>query len=82
MLFFLSPQKHPKASVIERVKNMVILKILSIILVLIGVTFVYDARILSGYWFGFGDQNEATSGLKILGFIFAIIGGIILYNIM
>ena len=66
----------------ERAKVMIILKILFIILVLIGVTFVYDARILSGNWFGFGDQNEATSGLKILGFLFAIIGGIILYNII
>ena len=70
------------ASARERVKIMIILKVLSIILVLIGVTFVYDARILSDYWFSFGDQNEATSGLKILGFLFAIIGGIILYNIL
>ena len=60
---------------------MIVIKILSYILILIGVIFTYDARILSGNWFGFGDQNEATSGLKILGFIFAIIGGIILYNL-
>ena len=60
---------------------MIILKLISLILILIGVTFAYDARILSGNWFGFGDQNEAISGLKILGFIFAIIGGIILYNL-
>ena len=60
---------------------MIILKILSLILILIGVTFTYDARILSGNWFSFGDQNAATSGLKILGFIFAIVGGIILYNL-
>lgn len=56
-----------------------IIKIFALILILIGVTFVYDARILSNSWFGFGDQNEATSGLKILGFIFSIIGAIILY---
>lgn len=56
-----------------------IIKIFALILILIGVTFVYDARILSNSWFSYGDQNEATSGLKILGFIFSIIGAIILY---
>ena len=58
-----------------------ILKIISLILILIGVIFVYDARTLSINWFSFGDQNEATTGLKILGFIIAIIGAIIFYNL-
>lgn len=58
---------------------MIILKIIALIIILIGVTFTYDARILTKIWFGFGDQNEATTGMKILGFIFAIIGGLILY---
>lgn len=40
---------------------------------------IYDARILTKKFFGFGDQNEGASGLKILGFIFAIIGGLIVY---
>ena len=40
---------------------------------------VYDARILTKKLFGFGDQNEATAGLKILGFIFAIIGVLLIY---
>ena len=55
-----------------------VLKLIALILVLIGVIFIYDARLLSKRWFGFGDQNEATSGLKILGFILAIIGGIMI----
>ncbi len=58
-----------------------ILKIISLILILIGVIFAYDARILSINWFSFGDQNEATSGLKILGFIIALIGAIMFYNV-
>ena len=33
-------------------------------------------------FFGFGDQNEAASGLKILGFIISVIGGIILLFIL
>ena len=48
-------------------------------MVLLGVIMVYDARILSKSFFSFGDQNEASYGLKILGFIIAIIGGIIIY---
>ena len=58
-----------------------ILKTISLILILIGVVFIYDARILSTNWFSFGDQNQATTGLKILGFIIAIIGAIIFYGI-
>ncbi len=53
------------------------LKLIALIIVLIGVIFIYDARLLSEKWFGFGDQNQATSGIKILGFIFSIIGTII-----
>ena len=54
------------------------IKILEILFILIGVIFIYDARLLSMRWFGFGDQNEATAGLKILGFIFSMIGAIML----
>ncbi len=56
----------------------IIIKLIALIMILIGVLFIYDARILSDKWFGFGDQNQATSGIKILGFIFSIIGTIIL----
>ena len=71
-------QKDPVQ--MEQKEKKMILKIISLILILVGVIFTYDARILSTNWFSFGDQNEATSGLKILGFIFAIIGAIIFYN--
>ena len=56
-----------------------VVKLIGLLIVLLGVKFIYDARLLSQKWFGFGDQNEATSGLKILGFIIAIIGAIIIY---
>ena len=56
-----------------------IIKINSLVMVLVGLIMVYDARIITKKFFGFGDQNEASSGLKILGFILAIIGGLILY---
>lgn len=55
------------------------LKVLGAILVLIGIILIYDARPITKKFFGFGDQNEASQGLKILGFIIAIIGGLILF---
>ena len=52
---------------------------IGLIFAMFGVIMVYDARILTKRLFSFGDQNEATWGLKILGFIVAIIGGIMIY---
>lgn len=58
-----------------------IIKIILILIILAGVIMIYDARIITKKFFGFGDQNEASSGMKILGFVFAIIGGLILFFI-
>ena len=57
----------------------IIIKLVAVVLLLIGVILIYDARIITKNFFGFGDQNVATSGLKILGFIITIIGGLIFY---
>jgi hypothetical protein len=46
-----------------------------------GVKFIYDARPIVKKYFSFGDKNEATLGLKILGFLLTIFGGTILYFI-
>lgn len=56
-----------------------ILTFLGLMLATAGVIMVYDARILTKKLFSFGDQNEAASGFKILGFIIAIIGGLIIF---
>ena len=56
-----------------------IVKLLGLIMILAGVILIYDARIITKKFFGFGDQNEGASGLKILGFILAIVGGLIIY---
>ena len=37
---------------------------------------IYDARILTKRFFSFGDQNDASLGLKILGFLIAIGGDV------
>ena len=57
----------------------IIFKLFGLILVLVGVIMVYDARILTRNWFGFGDQNEASTGFKILGAIICILGAIVVY---
>ena len=57
----------------------IVLILIGLLLAMIGVIMVYDARLITKKFFGFGDQNEASMGLKILGFIIAIIGGLIIY---
>ena len=56
-----------------------ILKIIGTILALIGVIWIFDARRITKKYFGFGDQNEGSSGLKMIGFIVSIIGGMLFY---
>lgn len=57
----------------------IIIRLIGAVLVLLGIILIYDARIITKKFFGFGDQNEATGGLKILGFIITMIGGLIVY---
>ena len=56
-----------------------IIKLIGLLLVLVGVILIYDARIITKRFFGFGDQNEGSNGLKMVGFILAIVGGLIIY---
>lgn len=55
-----------------------ILSIIGIILAMCGVILIYDARPITKKIFGFGDQNEATLGLKIVGFVICVIGGLLI----
>ena len=57
----------------------IIVKLIALIMIFVGVVLLYDARIITKKFFGFGDQNEGSQGLKILGFTIAIIGGFILF---
>ena len=57
----------------------IILTLIGLILSAVGVVLIYDARIITKKLFGFGDQNEASWGLKILGFIIAMIGAFIIF---
>lgn len=52
----------------------VILNLIVMIIILIGVLLIFDARIITNRFFSFGDKNTAVVALKILGFIISIIG--------
>ena len=56
-----------------------VIRLVALVMVLVGVILIYDARIITKKFFGFGDQNEGASGLKIIGFILAIVGSLIIY---
>lgn len=62
-------------------KLKILLLIIGTISLVLGVKFIYDARPIVKKYFSFGDKNEATLGLKILGFVLIIIGAIIMYFI-
>lgn len=57
----------------------IVIKLVAVLIVLVGVILIYDARIITKKIFGFGDQNEASGGLKILGGILSIIGLLIIF---
>ena len=57
----------------------IIFKLIGALITLAGVILVYDARLITKKMFNFGDQNEATSGFKILGAILCMIGAVIIY---
>lgn len=54
------------------------LRMLGAVFVLIGIILIYDARPITKKFFSFGDQNEGVLGLKMFGFIFTVIGGVLL----
>ncbi len=55
-----------------------IINFIALSIITLGVVMVYDARIITKKLFGFGDQNQAAWGLKILGFIIIVIGMLII----
>lgn len=57
----------------------IIIKIIALLIILVGVILIYDARIITKKFFSFGDQNEGSLGLKIWGFILTIVGSVIIY---
>ena len=57
----------------------VILLVVGVVMATVGTVMIYDARILTKRFFSFGDQNDASLGLKILGFLIAIGGALLVF---
>lgn len=55
-----------------------IILLIGVLISLFGVVLIYDARTITNKIFSFGDQNEASLGLKMIGFILCIVGSIII----
>lgn len=53
--------------------------LIGVCLACIGVILIYDARPITRKVFGFGDQNEASMGLKIIGFLMSMAGAFLVY---
>ena len=58
----------------------IVLIIIGLLLTTLGVVCIFDARLLTKKLFSFGDQNEGSMGLKIMGFIIAMIGAKMMYE--
>ncbi len=57
---------------------MKIVEIIGTVILMLGVILVYDARPITKKLFSFGDQNNGVRGMKIVGFILTVIGGLML----
>ena len=57
----------------------ILLRFIGVLIVLIGVIFIYDARLITKSKFDFGNENNTTSGFKILGTLICLIGSLIIY---
>lgn len=57
----------------------IFLLFIGVIAAVFGVKFIFDARPIVKEYFSFGDKNDATLGLKILGFLLLIIGALLIY---
>ena len=55
----------------------IVLKLIGVIIIALGVVCVYDARKLVNKFFSTSDTNSAVRTMKIVGFVVAIIGGVL-----
>ena len=51
-----------------------------IVLLLVGVKLIYDARLITEKYFSVKSKNSAVLFLKVFGFVFTVIGTLLLYK--
>ena len=54
------------------------LKVFGAVIALVGSFLLFDSRRLVKKYFNFGEENDATKGMKVIGFILIIIGGLMM----
>lgn len=52
-----------------------LIDLIGAVVLMCGVILIYDARPIAKKVFSFSDQNSGVKGMKIVGFVLAIIGG-------
>ena len=57
---------------------MEVVEIIGAVILMLGVILIYDARPITKKIFSFGDQNEGVKGMKIVGFVLSVIGGLLM----
>lgn len=57
-----------------------IIIIVALLIMMLGIIMIYDARKLTKKWFSFHDKNEGSKWFKIGGFILFIIGILIFWK--
>ena len=50
------------------------LKVFGAVIALVGAFLLFDGRRLVKKYFDFGEENDATKGIKIMGFIIVVVG--------
>lgn len=57
---------------------MELIDLIGAVVLMCGVILIYDARPIAKKIFSFSDQNSGVKGMKIVGFVLSIIGGLII----
>lgn len=54
------------------------LELFGSVIALVGSFLLFDSRRIVKKYFNFGEENDATKGMKVIGFILIIIGGLMI----
>lgn len=56
----------------------IIVKIIGLTIIAVGIIMIYDARKIAEKRFSYSDRNSITKTLKIVGFVVAMVGAIVI----
>ena len=59
----------------ERKEKKMWLKLFGSVIALVGVVCIFEGRQIVKKYFNFGEENLATAGMKLLGFLVTVVGG-------